>query len=69
MATFLALYRGETISGAKIIAVAAEPTLVADFAQRMLAEPEEAAKSDSVVRELEQGRRRALQAVRNEVGK
>ena len=68
MTSFLALYRGETIGTAKIVAASADPTLVADFAKRMLAWPEERATPDAVLRELEQGRRRALKAVRNEVG-
>ena len=67
MASFLALYRGETIGAAKIVTVSADPELVADFAKRMLARPEQCATPDTVLSELEQGRRRALEAVRNEV--
>jgi hypothetical protein len=63
--SFLALYRGETVSSAKLIAVASEPDLVRTFAARMLGEimkPE----GDAVVCEIEQGRRRALQVIRDE---
>lgn len=62
--TFLALYRGESISGAKLLAVTAEPKLVRDFVSRLLSEPE--AEEDSVTQELERGRRRALQLVKSE---
>ena len=36
MTTFLALYRGETISGASLVAVSADQKLVQDFAERMI---------------------------------
>jgi hypothetical protein len=62
MTSFLALYCGESIAGAKIVAVTAEPQLVRDFATQMLAEPKE--EPDPVLGELEDGRRRALELVR-----
>ncbi len=62
--TFLALYRGESVSGARLLAVTAEPELVRDFVSRLLGEPE--AEEDSVTLELERGRRRALQLVKSE---
>ncbi len=65
MASFLALYRGETINSAKMVAVTAEPEVVADFAGRLLGEPEEL-EPDAVLYELEQGRRRALRLVKDE---
>jgi hypothetical protein len=68
LTSFLALYRGETIATAQIVAVAADPTLVADFAKRMLDEPEKPAKQDAVLGEVEQGRRQALRAVCSEAG-
>ncbi len=64
MTNFLALYRGETVSTAKIVAVSAEPALVADFVRRMVADPEEQ-EPDAVLQDLENGRRRALRLVRN----
>jgi hypothetical protein len=66
VSSFLALYRGESIGAAKIIAVSASPELVADFAARMLAETVEE-ESDRVLRELETGRRRALELVKDGV--
>jgi hypothetical protein len=62
LTTFLALYRGDSISAAKLLALTAEPTLVRDFAARLLTEPEER-EQDAVLLELENGRRRALQLV------
>lgn len=64
MTSFLALYRGESIAAAKMVAVTADPELVRGFATRMLAEPKE--EPDSVLVELEKGRRRALELVRSE---
>ena len=68
MTTFLALYRGESVGASKLIALTAEPVVVADFAARMLAEPAEAQSGhDPVLNELETGRRRALALVKDEV--
>ena len=36
MTSFIALYRGETVSGARIVALSADPQLVRDFAARLL---------------------------------
>jgi hypothetical protein len=67
LATFLALYRGESIGASKLIALTADPNVVADFAARMLAEPEEP-EPDPILHELEHGRRRALELVKGEAG-
>ena len=64
MTSFVALYRGETVGAAKMVAVSAEPDLVRDFAARMLAKPPED-QPDMVIRELEQGRRRALELMKS----
>jgi len=68
VSSFLALYRGERISAAKIVAVSASPELISEliseFAERMLDEPEELGL-DPVLKELEHGRRRALQLVKS----
>ena len=34
--SFLALYRGETVSGARIIALSADPAIVREFTARLL---------------------------------
>jgi hypothetical protein len=65
LTSFLALYRGESIASAKIVAVTAESGLVSDFATLMLAEPENEVP-DAVLQQLERGRRRALQLVKTE---
>ncbi len=65
MTTFLVLYRGDSVGASKLIALTAEPSLVADFAARMLQKPEER-EPDAVLQELERGRRRALQLVKSE---
>ncbi len=65
MARFLVLYRGDTVSAAKLVALSAEPSLVGDFAARGLTKPEEL-EPDPVLRELERGRRRALELVKIE---
>ena len=65
--SFLALYRGESVGSAKVVAVSAAPELVRDFAERMLAERTH--ETDTVQRELEGGRRRALQRVKGEASR
>jgi hypothetical protein len=59
--TFLALYRGESVNAAKLIALTAQPALVRELAARMLTESED--EADPVTAELERGRRRALQVI------
>jgi hypothetical protein len=39
--SFIALYRGETVSVARIVALSADPQLVRDFAARLLESPPE----------------------------
>ena len=65
MVSFIALYRGESISAAQLVATTADASLVRDFAERMLSMPE-GHEPDTVLRELELGRRRALQLVRDD---
>ncbi len=65
MGTFVALYRGRTIAESTIVAVSADPALVADFAARLLQQPvePEATEDDPVLRSVEQGRRKALRLI------
>ena len=67
MTTFVALYRGETVASAKLVAVTADPSLVADVSARLLADPA-GASSDPVVARLDRGRRSALRLIRKEAG-
>ena len=60
-ATFLALYRGDSVSTAKLLAVTAEAEIVRDVAARLLNEPD--TEEDVVSLELARGRRRALELV------
>ncbi len=61
MTTLLALYRGDTIAEAKLVAVTAEPRLVAAFADRLLKQVTPCL--DPVLLEVERGRRRALSLI------
>jgi hypothetical protein len=36
MAAFIALYRGETVCGAQLVAVTADPQMVKDFAAKLI---------------------------------
>jgi len=65
LTTFLALYRGESVSTAKLLALTAEPALVRDFATRLSENPLREQDSDPVLEGLERGRRRALQLVKS----
>jgi hypothetical protein len=47
MTNFIALYRGETVSGARLVALTADPEMVQDFATRLITEePANARKPD-----------------------
>lgn len=65
MTTFIALYRGDSVAEAKMVAVTAAPDLVREVASRLLNEDEH--EEDAVVRELARGRRNALRIVRDGV--
>ena len=65
MTNFLALYRGDTIGAAKMVAVSAVPRLVEDFATRLLERPPEP-EDDLALAVIEEGRRRALRVITNE---
>ena len=62
---FLALYRGETVSGARIVALSADPQLVRDFAGRLLeSSPEQPEKPDGFAKRNES--RQAVRIARGE---
>jgi hypothetical protein len=55
MTTFLALYRGATISSAELVAVSADNHIVQDFATRLITdEPNEDSRPDLHLVELHQ---------------
>ena len=65
MPAFVAVYSGDTISTARLVAVSADPALVRDITDRLLhgSEPAE----NPVAQQVEQGRRAALRLIRQEV--
>ena len=65
MASFIALYRGDTIGSARLVAATTDSEIVREFAERMLSKPEEQ-EPDVILREVELGRRRALHLVKRE---
>jgi len=65
MTTFLALYRGRTVAEAKMVAVTADPSLVATVAAHLLDTPQPEGE-DPVITTLEQGRRGALRLITQE---
>jgi hypothetical protein len=65
MTTFLVLYRGKTIGDAKMVAVTADPELVAAVATHLLDTPQPHG-ADPVVTTLEGGRRAALRLIKRE---
>jgi hypothetical protein len=65
MSTFIAIYRGDTIADARIVAVSANQALIAEISSRLLREPIDDGE-DPVVRTLEQSRRKALRLIKRE---
>ena len=68
MATFLALYRGNSIGSADLLAVSTDRDLIAQVATQLLAD-RDGPPGDEALDALHAGRRRALELVRNEAGK
>ena len=69
MTNFVAVYRGKTIRDAKMIAVSGDPALVAHVASELLDDPFclNDAGDDPILSALNQGRRRALRLVQEDV--
>ena len=61
MHTFLALYRGDTVSRARVVGVIVDPELAGMVAMRLLDTPPE--DDDQVLCPLERGKRHALQRI------
>ena len=64
MRNFIALYHGRTVSTASIVAVSADPDLIAYVSSKLLAEQEQ--PEDPVLTKLHRGRRGALRAIKRE---
>jgi hypothetical protein len=62
--SFVALYRGRTISTARLVAVGADRRLAAEVAARMRCQP--LPSDDGIVTELERGRHAALRLIEEE---
>jgi hypothetical protein len=66
MTTFVAIYRGETVAGARLIALSANSDLVADVSARILQEHPGQGADDPIIACVEQGRKRALRLIQRE---
>ena len=65
MTTFVAIYRGNSVAEARLIAVSADPVLVAEVSSRILqSQPDQ--DQDSVIDSLENGCRTALRLIERE---
>jgi len=66
MTTFIAIYRGDTVADAKLIAVSADPELVSRIVSS-LSKQENHFSGDDVLDTLESVRRRALEFIEEEL--
>ena len=64
MAHFIALYSGQTLASAKLVAVSSESVLVHDFATRLLASSP--VPEDPVAASIETGRRATLRLIQGD---
>jgi hypothetical protein len=62
--SFVALYRGPTVSEARLVSASADPALVAYVAERLLEKPLD---DDSVLAPIDAGRRQSLRVVLDEI--
>ena len=67
MQTFLALYRGDTISSARIVATTVNPIVVGMVAEMMLDSGELEQEADPVREAVNQGRKTALRLITEEM--
>ncbi len=68
MTTFVAIYRGQTVSDSRLVALSADPSLVADVTARILAE-RQGEEPDPVVACVEEGKRKALRLIQGETSR
>jgi len=68
MVSFLALYRGASLSSAELVAVSTAPDLITHVAATLLSDPKkkESETPDKAILALDSGRRRALRVVYKE---
>ncbi len=65
MTSFVAIYRGQSVAEARLIAVSADPNLVSDVSIRLL-QNTPAFNQDPVIETFENGRRAALRLIERE---
>jgi hypothetical protein len=65
--TFVAVYRGQSVGDARLVAVSADPAIVSDLAARILGQP--ASTGDPVLARLDAGRRAALRVIGEEASR
>lgn len=65
MVSFLALYRGQSVGAAELVAVSTDPELVGRFADELLEQKEQTAE-DPVVDAIREAERRGLRIARDE---
>jgi len=66
MTTYVAVYRGTTISDSRLVALSADPSLVAEVTTRILAERQQD-EADPILACVEEGKRQALKLIKQEV--
>lgn len=67
MVSFLAIYRGDSVQSAELVAVSTDSHLIASVARELLSEPEsEQGPDDPALDSLRQGKERALRLVQEE---
>ena len=68
MLSFLALYRGNTLRDAEVVALSSAPEIIREFAERLLAQAPEGDEGDPVLRAAQEAKRSLLRVVRQEAG-
>ena len=66
MQTFLAVYRGKTISDARMVAVTSDWAMIGDIVDRLLSRPIDP-EGDPALLAIDRGRTRALRLIRKEL--
>lgn len=65
MTSFVAIYRGQTVADAKLVAVSADPSLVAEVSSRIM-QAQDIESRDPVIARVEAGKREALRLIKQE---
>lgn len=65
--TFIAIYRGRTVSDARLVAVSSDPAIVALTVGQILADQNDRSSDDPVVGAIDRARRRGLRLIQREL--